>query len=288
MTLDASDTAVASTTSAASVVDDDPDAGAKFVFDLGVARSGESKVAVVVNVEAFRAHPTGRQLGPSIAALPQWRELTQGADLGIAWLLFTSPSLERTRRGTMLVYCAAGDAKIDRWLDAKRSPFDAGPGVHATLGRADRAERVFMRPQSHVVAVVPPDSAREVATLLRSAHIPPHADPGEAFRFRAKNPQSVMRELPASVTEIRFWVAPRKDQGADFFFEGDTPGATFVAQQLHDFLTKENESSVRNVTLGLFDHPNITADGDIAKVHVRATAAQLDALLLLVQSDLGP
>jgi hypothetical protein len=278
--------AVASAAHDASVADDeDRDAGGKLAFDLGVARSGESKLAVLVNVEAFRASTAGRQLGPVVAALTHRQDFDRIEDLGVAWLLFTGPSIENSAHGTLLMYCAASDAKIDRWLDARRSDphggtGDAGPpGVHSVVGRADGAPRVFMRPQSHLVAMVPPELANEAARVLQAAHIPAHADPGEAFRFRARNPQRTISELPASITEIRFWIAPRKDQGADFFLEGDTPGAAMVGQQLQDFLDKEVDVSVRNATLGVFDHPEITATGDVAKMHIRATEAQLWAIM---------
>jgi hypothetical protein len=284
-TTDAAAAAVASLVHDASVEDDEGDAGAKLVFDLGAARSGESKLALLVNVEAFRASTAGRQLGPVVAALTHRQDFDHIDDLGVAWVLFTGPSIEKSAHGSMLMYCAASDAKIDRWLDARRTDphggsGDAGPpGVHAVVGRADGAPRVFMRPQSHVVAMVPPELATEAARVLQGARVPAHADPGEAFRLRARHPQRTISELPASITELRFWIAPRKDQGADFFLEGDTPGATMVAQQLQDFLDKEVDVSVRQATLGVFDHPEITATGDIAKVHIRATEAQLWAIL---------
>jgi hypothetical protein len=285
--------AVASTAHDASVADDDDrDAGGKLAFDLGVARAGESKLAVLVNVEAFRASTAGRQLGPVVSALTHRQDFDHIDDLGVAWILFTGPSIERSTHGTMLMYCTASDAKLDHWLDAMRSDPSAGsadagpPGVHAVVGRADGAARVFMRPQSHLVAMVPPELATEAARVLQAAHIPAHADPGEAFRFRARNPQRTISELPASITEIRFWIAPRKDQGADFFLEGDTPGAAIVAQQLHDFLDKEVDVSVRNATLGVFDHPEITVSGDVARMHIRATEAQLWAIVQPILAEL--
>jgi hypothetical protein len=290
---DVTQAAIASGVRDASVAEDDSDASAKLVFDLTAARSGESKLAVLVNVEAFRASTTGRQLGPVVAALTQKEDFAHIDELGIAWLLFTGPSMMKSDHGTLLAFCAASDAKIDKWLDARRSdphsaPVDAGPGVHAVVGRADSAARVFMRPQSHVLAMVPPELSNEAATVLRTARVPAHADPGEAFRFRARNPHRVMSELPASVTEVRFWIAPRKDQGADFFFEADTSGAPIVAQQLHDFLDREVDVSTRNLTLGVFDHPDITANGDVAQVHIRATEAQLAAILQVILADFRP
>jgi hypothetical protein len=267
--------------------EDDSDAGAKLSFDLSVARSGEVNVAVLVNVEAFRASNEGRQLGPVISTITKREDFFSHIDdLGVAWLLYTAPSLRNSAHGTMVMYCTAPDAKIDRWLDAKHAessaPIDAGAGVHAVRTRVDRAERVFLRAQPHVVAMVPPELVAEAASVLRGARLPAHADAGEAFRFRARNPQRVMSELPASVTEARFWIAPRKDQGADFFFETDSSGATIVAQQLHDFLDREVDVSTRNATLGVFDHPEITASGNIAKVHIRATEAQLAAMLQII------
>ncbi len=289
-TADVTESAVATVVRDASVAEDDSDAAAKLVFDLGAARSGESKLALLVNVEAFRASATGRQLGPVVSSLTKKDDFAHIDDLGVAWLLFTGPSIMKSDHGTLLAFCTASDAKLDRWIDSRRSdphagPVDAGAGVHAVVGRADNAARVFMRPQSHVLAMVPPELSTEAATVLRTAHVPPHADPGEAFRFRARNPHRVMSELPASVTEVRFWIAPRKDQGADFFFEADTSGAAMVAQQLHDFLDREVDVSTRNLTLGVFDHPDITANGDVAQVHIRANETQLSAILQMVLAD---
>jgi hypothetical protein len=288
-TPDVVEAAVASSARDASM-DDDSDAGAKLVFDLGAARAGQARLAVLVNVEAFRANSSGRQLGPVIQAITRKEAIPHVEDLGIAWLLFTGPSLQGSAKGTLLMYCTAPDAKIDRWIDGMRTansaPVDAGPGVHAVRGHADSADRVFLRPQSHLVAMVPPDLATTAVTLLRDARMPAHADPTEAFRFRARNPQRAFSELPASVTEMRFVIKPRKDQGADFVFEVDTPGAAIVAQQLHDFLDHEVDVATRNATLGVFDHPDITASGDVATVHVRASEAQLSAMLQIILAEL--
>ena len=264
---------------------DDRNAGPGPAFDLGAARSGPSKLAFLVNVEAFRANPAGRQLGSALATIPEWKVMLKDGDLGVAWVLFTSSSLDHPERGTVVGFCTAPDAKIDRWLDARRSatsaPVDAGPGVHATAGSVAGLDRVFLHPQPHVVAIVPPESAAPIATLLKTAHLPAHADPGEAFRIRARDPRRLMSELSVNVTEIRFWVEPRKDEGVDLFLEGEAPGAAMLVQQVQEFLTKEYDPRARNMTLGLLDHPDFTADGDVARMHIRASLTQLTALLQL-------
>ena len=277
--------AAAPTKPAASGAGDDHNAGPSLVFDLNSARSGPSKLAFLVNVEAFRANPAGRQLGSALATIPEWKVLLKDGDLGVAWVLFTSGSLDRPERGTLLGFCTAPDAKIDRWLDARRTataaPVDAGPGVHATAGSVAGLDRVFLHPQPHVVAIVPPESAVPIATLLRTAHLPAHADPGEAFRIRMRDPRRLMSELSVSVTEIRFWVAPRKDEGADLFLEGEAPGAGALVQQVQELLNKEYDARARTATLGLLDHPDFTTDGDVARMHIRASLTQLAAILQL-------
>ena len=274
----------------ASVDDDEGEARARMVFDLGAARSGPSKVAVLVNVEAFKANTSGRQLGPVAKMIIDEAHFSHVEDLGVNWLLLTSPSLMKKELGTLTMFCSAADAKIDKWMDSKRAdpsakPVDVGSGIHAVGIRVDGEDIVLMRPQSHVVVLVAPPLATEAARLAQAAHLPAHADPGEALRLRARNPSRVMSELPSSITEARFFIAPRKDQGADFTFEADAAGAAMVTQQIHDFLDREVDVAARTALLGLLDHPDFTSSGDVARVHVQASEAQLAGLVHVILAE---
>jgi hypothetical protein len=270
--------------------DDEGNPRAKVVFDLGAARAGESKLAALINIEAFKANTAGRQLGPVAKMIIEEAHFTHVDDLGINWLLFTSPSLMKKEQGTLTMFCSVSDAKIDKWMDSRRAdpsakPVDVGPGIHAVRIKVDGEDIVLMRPQSHVVVLVAPPLATEAARLAQAAHLPAHADPGEALRFRARNPSRVISELPSSITEARFFIAPRKDQGADFTFEADSSGAAMVTQQIHDFLDQEVDVKARTLLLGLLDHPDFTASGDVARVHIQATDAQLAGVVRLILAE---
>jgi hypothetical protein len=284
---DAADAAAPVAVRDAAVEDDESDAGTRLVFDLGAARAGPSKLAVLINIEAFKANTSGRQLGPVAKMIIEETHFSHVEDLGVNWLLLTSPSLMKKEQGTLTMFCSVSDAKIDKWMDSRRAdpsakPVDVGPGIHAVRVNVDGEDIVLMRPQSHVVVLVAPPLATEAARLAQAAHFPAHADPGEALRVRARNPGRIMNEIPASITEARFFIAPRKDQGADFTFEADSTGAAMVTQEIHDFLDQEVDVKARTLLLGLLDHPDFTASGDVARVHISATDAQLAGLVQLI------
>ena len=74
--------------------------------------------------------------------------------------------------------------------------------MRASLGHADNAARVFLRPRPHFVAVVPPESAHANAVILRAKEVAPPTRPGEAFRMRLLAPQNVMPALPATIKKV--------------------------------------------------------------------------------------
>src|SRR4029079_9025636 len=90
------------------------------------------------------------------------------------WILVYGPSLIHTERDAGIGHYSAPHAVVDQAVDSiakrydKGGVFDAGvPGVKASLGHADNAERVFMRGQPHVLIIVPKDKATDFARRAR-------------------------------------------------------------------------------------------------------------------------
>jgi hypothetical protein len=168
------------------------------------------------------------------------------------------------------------------------------PGVKAALGHADRFERVFLRPQTHLLAVVPRDYARTAALLLKRAAIKAPR-PGEAMRLKLLKPHDAIGlkgtvELPASISELRLWIVPRADGGADVFGEGDTPDAPAAASAVRDLqkiLRSVNTLGIEIVTHGLLNNLEFTADGSTVRLHLPASRDQLEIILSLVAGAMG-
>jgi hypothetical protein len=267
----------------------------------GNAQAGPALVQLLVNMAEIRKNPVGTRLGPLLSAIPQWDDFMQGTNVDPVrdtdWVLITGPSLIHTERDVILVHYSASDALVDHAIQIvskkydRGGPFDAGvPGVKAALGHADRAPRVFLRPQTHVLAVVPPDFANTAARTLKGAHISAHVRPGEAMRLVLKTPSRPFPAIPASISEMRLWIVPRPDGGADVFGEGDTPDAaacSAAVAQLRKVIRTQNSIMVRMVTGGLLDTVDITEDGSTVRLRAPVTPEQLETILNLVSSQLG-
>ena len=264
-------------------------------------QAGPPLVRLFVNMEEIRKNPVGVQMGPLLSAIPQWDDFMSGTQVDPVrdadWVYITGPSLLRTERDVILVHYSASDKLVDRAIDvvskkyASGGVFDAGvPGVKAALGHADRAQRVFLRPQSRVLAVVPPDYANTAARTLVKAKVATHARPGEAMRLTLQTPHRPMPFIPQSISEMRLWVVPRADGGAEVYGEGDTPdpaSASSAAEALRKVVRAQNSIAVRLITQNLLGTVDIIDQGSMVRLHGPVTREQLDALLGLVAGQLG-
>ncbi len=266
----------------------------------GAVQAGKQNVWLLLNMVEVRKNPVGAALGPLITAIPQWNDFLAGSKVDpvqhTEWLLLNGPSLAHTERDAVIVRYSLDDIWVDAAIEriAKRSPdgrtVDAGvPGVKVTVGFGDRAKRAFVRPQPHLVAVVPPDYAAKAAALLKGK-FNPRLTPGEAVSFRAHDPHGSITEIPAEVSELRIRVVLAANDGVDVLLEGDcadNAAATKAAGELEDWLRRTNALGVKLVTRGVLNHAEVRADESRVKIHVPVTREQLDALYSLAAGFLG-
>jgi hypothetical protein len=266
-----------------------------------VVNAGVQNVVLGVNVALIRKHPVGSRIGPILQQLPQWRDFLKGASSPVdpirdtEWILIYGPSLIHTDKDAVLVRYSASDEIVDRTISEiartydKGGAFDAGvPGVKASLGYADNAQRVFLRPQPKLLVIVPPSHAREAALTFRKQS--PRGPPAkEAMRLIVHHPSNQISipglRFSQNVTEIRLWIVPRDDGGADIHGEGDCTDAASAADSataLNDLIRRQNSPIVRMTTRGLLNKANVVADGTQLKLHVDASAEQLEAILQIV------
>jgi hypothetical protein len=269
----------------------------------GSVQAGPQNVVLTVNMAVIRTHPEGKRMGPLISQVPQWDTFVEGTGVDplrdIDWISINGPALLHTEKDVILVHYSAPDAVVDKAIGvlAKRSgqggPTNVGvPGVKATRGYADRAERVFLRPQPHVLAVVPAYYAKTAAQILSKATVPRALKRNaEAMRLTLVHPHGPMPGVPESVTEFRVWIVPRNgDGGADVYGEGDTasPDAAEGAAAVIDRLIQEQNSfGVQLLTRGLLNHVEIRADGPTIRMHLSASREQIQVILAFVAGQLG-
>jgi len=282
----------------------DPDAGPRdpraIVGAAGEVQADKVLVMVLVNTEVIRKNPVGATLGFLLRGIPQWDSFMSGTSLDPVrqtdWLLISGPSLANTSRDVVLIHYSAPDAVVDRAVDAvshryaKGGIIDAGvPGMRASLALADRAERVLLRPQAHVLAVVPPSVLEKVARSLSHARVPAHVRPSEALYFRMVTPYRALPELPKSLEEMRLRVVPRSDEGVDVWIDVDTQSADAeqAATEIRRVLRRHNDVFTSMATGGLLDRVRVDSDSRGVHLHVTASREDLERLLDLVSSVLG-
>ncbi len=272
------------------------------VGQAGAAQAGVQNVVLIVNMALIRTHPVGAKMGPLLSAIPQWDDFIAGTNVDPVrdtdWVSINGPSMIHTDRDVILVHYSTSDRVVDHAIDIvahkydRGGAFDAGvPGVHAMLGHADFAQRVFLRPQPHVLAVVPPDYAHEAARILTHVTIGKSpAKPNEAMRLKLSTPHRPMPDIPESISELRLWIVPRSDGGADVYGAGDTPdpaSASAAVTSLKRLVRDQNSLGVQILTHGLLNGIELTDDGSTVRLHLLATRDQLEVVLALVAGKLG-
>jgi hypothetical protein len=276
------------------------DAGPNAIVGAAI-QADVNLVTLVVNAEVIRQHPVGAHMGYLLRGIPQWDEFMSGTDIDpirdTDWVQIAGPSLINTARDVVLIHYSTSDAVVDRAIDVvsrkydRGGRFDAGvPGVKASLAHADRAERVLLRAQPHVLAVVPPGIAEKSARQLVAVRLPAHNHPGEAVYLRLVNPHHPMPDIPEAITEMRLRVVPRADFGADVLIEGDTKDAgeaAGAADGLRRLVRRHNDALTSMITHGLFDHVDVTTEGALVKAHLVVTLDQIETLTALVAGFLG-
>jgi hypothetical protein len=266
-----------------------------------VVNAGVQNIVLGVNVALIRKHPVGSRMGPILQQIPQWKDFMKGAPSPIEpihdteWILIYGPSLIHTDRDAVLVRYNLSDETVDATVAAiaktydKGGPFDAGvPGVKGSLGYADQASRVFLRPQSKLLVIVPPSHAHEAALTFRKQT--PRGPPAkEAMRLIVKNPANQVAipglKFSNAMSELRLWIIPRDDGGADVYVEGDCAdeaAAIDSAEHLNDLLKRQNSIGVKFATRGLLNKATVLAEGTKITLHVDASVEQLEAVLQLV------
>lgn len=281
---------------------------ASMIGMAGLITAGQVNVTLLVNVAVIRTNPVGARMGPLLSGIPQWNSFLKGTQTRFDpirdtdWILIYGPSLIHTDRDAFIIRYSATDAVVENAADLVSKTYDKGgsvssgvPGVKAWLFHADNAERVALRAQPHVLVIVPPDKKTEFAKVMSRAPIQPRVRPGEAMRLTVKDPWRQVAipglKFERSLKEIRLWIVPRSsDNGADVYAEGDCTddaAASDAADALTDLIKRQNSIMIRAATRGLLNNARVVADGTHIKLHVSASAEQLEALLQGMAAFMG-
>jgi hypothetical protein len=259
-------------------------------------QGGPAAIEIAINAEVIRKHPVGLKMGSLLRGIPQWDDFMHGTPIDpvndVDWILISGNSLIHTENDSVVLHYSVSDAIVDRAVSIVTHRYghggaiDAGvPGVRANLAFADRAERMLLRPGSHLLAIVPPRIAPTIARQLAGRHIAPPLRPGEALFWKFVGPHRMLGELPESITEMRLRVVPRADGGADVYAEGDTKdeeAATAAARDVARFVRHHDDPITSLVTRGILDHVDVGNEGKVVTAHLSASLEQIANLVSVV------
>ena len=249
-----------------------------------------SKVTIVLDCAVIRSHPLGARVMSTLATLPEWKQFASGADLNPArdvdTVLVTGPSLIDARRDAVVVHYSARDADVERAIlsltsqrtgsDSTDPTLDVGiPAVRAWRLSAGGYQRVFLRGADQILVVAPAKHANAYARALASGSLQATTVRGEALSLHATTPGRSWRFIPATISEMRAWVVPRSDGGADLYGEGDCVDDVSAANVAADFERRASGAG------GVVES---RADGSMVKVHLALAKEQLEALFEFVMT----
>lgn len=259
--------------------------------------AGVPNVSLIFYPEKIRQHPLGKQFGPILARIPQWRSFFGGTQIDPIQdadrILLAGPQFRDSSRMVAVIRFRGLDARIrsavrvvvdrsgDRggWLDA---------GAFAARAFADRADRVIVMPAPSILAVVPPDGLDQ-ALRVRSI---PAGKRNQILVGYMRTPRNAFRgfpiDIPATLDGLRFSIDVTADGGADVRIDvkdKDAATASADATRLAEDLDRVSFVSLAFSRLRLFDPVSLRAEGDRIRGEAHLTEQQLKTILSLVATQ---
>jgi hypothetical protein len=232
---------------------------------------------VMLGLSVARQHPLGSRIEPFILAWPGWgttlSALTRHPLADLDWIEMVGPRDPAGER--LLMRTTTADDVVDTRLRA----------------RSDGTLRVVERPQSHLVAALPPEGAASILQTLHTAHVlePTGADPDEVLHVDFPHPHGVILFAPEEARRAVVRVDSRPGGAAEGFVDltcDDQAAASVLATRLRARAGDMNNLMVRVLTRDLLGSLSITVEGPVVKLRLPATSDQLESLATLAAAAL--
>ena len=196
----------------------------------GKAVDSNANVRILLHMSAVREHPLGTRIGGLLERTPQWSDFFGAAGVDpvrdVDHVLVAGPQLRDSSNVVAVVQHrldqAAVTAAFERMVARGGEWIDHEPDI--VKARADRAERLFVAPSSHIVAVVPSSAEKSARALSKNVRFPA-ATGGVALEAYVVTPSRVARgsgiKIPESLRWVRIEVSPEVGGGAIIRIEAE-------------------------------------------------------------------
>ncbi len=279
-----------------------PSSMEEIVGEPGAIAEGRKPVTFFVNTAAIRRHPLSDRLSEQVTRfLIGWKEFMPLELIDpvrdTSWVVISGPSLVlgQTAPNVHLAYYDVSETAADAIIAKLGKAYKKGgsvdlkvPGVKATLGFADEAERLYVRPQPHVLAIVPPARGAAIATKLKAATVQPNVRPGELLRVVVIDPTHSSRffgNLSDRLSLLRLWLTVDDDNTTHVNAEGEFDNAAEAESATNDLkaqLSKLSSSPMARLILGgILRRIQVYQDGLVVRMGVALPVDQLENVLTL-------
>ena len=286
-----------------------PEVGPKVGDPTSLAKGanvGASKypnVRLYINAKKVRAHPLGKNLGPLLNAVPEWKELLGGTGIDpvrdFDHLFIEGPQLRNPRHIITHIYYNVSDKRMRGAIDkvVKRSGKDGRwlegqPLPLAAIGRRGY-RRVALMPKFHKFVVLPAGEEKQVEHMAKATK-PLKKMRRPVMLLALKHAARALRgvfPLPRSIKTVKLRLTG--DGGDGFFVDIDAQDASAEKAAESLKVIRVNMQDIRKVPsidflFGkkyFFGEPVFRLDGNT--IHVRATVSRRQVERLLDVAELA-
>jgi len=283
------------------------DAGAKPLSDpsvvAGVKRVADpnANVRITLYTDKIRANPLGKQIGPLLGSLYQWRDFFGPAGIDpikdIDQIYIVGPQLRNSSNVVAILRHHLPAAKMHAALDLlvradKQGGAWLDAGVPVASAHADGAERRFVIANAQTVVVTPPSAFAAAAAAGKQLTLRPSKGPEAAMIYLATPSRAFIGlpiKVPDSIKWARIRITPTADGGATAEIEAEDENADTAGEDAAYLTRTANALSQLNLgflgsLLGqsshrFIEHVAFRAEGNLIHGTASVTADQLQTAL---------
>jgi hypothetical protein len=291
------------------------DAGPKPLSDpsvvAGVKRVADpnANVRITLYTDKIRANPLGKQIGPLLGSLYQWRDFFGPAGIDpikdIDQIYIVGPQLRNSSNVVAILRHHLPAAKMHAALDLlvhadKQGGEWLDASVPVASAHADGAERRFVVANAQTVVVTPPSAYAAAAAAGKQLTLRPSKGPEAAMIYLA-TPSRAFLGLPIKVPESIKWARIRitatADGGASAEIEAEDENAEIASEDAAYLSRTANALSQLNLgflgsLLGqsshrFIEHVAFSSEGNLIRGTASVTADQLQTALDMASAFLS-
>jgi len=291
------------------------DAGTKPLSDpsvvAGVKRVADpnANVRITLYTDKIRANPLGKQIGPLLGSLYQWRDFFGPAGIDpikdIDQIYIVGPQLRNSSNVVAILRHHLPAAKMHAALDLlvhadKQGGEWLDASVPVASAHADGAERRFVVANAQTVVVTPPSAYAAAAAAGKQLTLRPSKGPEAAMIYLATPSRAFLGlpiKVPDSIKWARIRITATADGGANAEIEAEDENAE-IASEDAAYLTR-TANALSQLNLGFLgsllgqsshrfiEHVAFSSQGNLIHGTASVTADQLQTALDMASAVLS-